>query len=934
MAASPTLPRATYRLQFHSEFTIRQAGEILDYLDALGISHVYASPYFSAGEASTHGYDVEDHNRLSPNVGTVEDFNAFAAALQQRDMGQILDFVPNHMGAGPTNRWWVSVLENGLNSPYARYFDIEWQPLKEGLENRVLLPILGDRYGRILEEGEFHLHHTARGFHLSYGEHVLPLAPRSYAGILQLAAEEFGAALTPDWQEGLHALAGAFLRLPASGALTDEALFARLAESDAAKQQLNSLMAQPAVAEAVGGALKKIEGTVGEPASFDALDALLNAQCYRLSYWRVAAEQINYRRFFDINTLVAIRPEVPEVFEAVHRLVFKLVERGHVQGLRIDHIDGLWAPEEYLERLQTRLAEVNPAGGRLYLLVEKILGQQETLPETWPVDGTTGYEFAADLAGVLLNADAETELNEIYARFAEEPVVSDLVYAKKYAVTRGSLAGDVNVLGHLLARIAERDRHARDFTLQQLIAVVRELVACFPVYRSYVGPNGATTEEDRREVAQAIREVRRRNPEIDRPVLSFAARMLLLEGIEQRSGEAREEQVRFALKFQQLCGPVMAKGVEDSAFYVYNRLAALNEVGSDLARFGLPVAEFHARCQRRGETHPGNLLATSTHDTKRSEDVRARLVALSEIAERWGRNVRQWARMNADKKVTVEGRTAPSPNEEYLLYQTLLGVWPLETLTDEGRASLIARVQEYMMKALKEAKINSSWIEPNEEWETATKEFIARVLDPMGGRKFLRSFKPFASDVAELGMVNSLAQVVLKCATPGVPDIYQGCEVWDFSLVDPDNRRPVDYEQRRGLLATLADAQPEELLADWRSGRIKLFVLQRLLQLRRERPEVFSGGSYETLEVAGVHTGRAIAFSRMHATGTVAVVAPRLTAALGFPPVGEVWKDTTVALAAGIWRDIFTGERHEVAAPLSMAALLRELPVACLIREV
>jgi (1->4)-alpha-D-glucan 1-alpha-D-glucosylmutase len=928
--APPRIPRATYRLQFHAEFTFRQATAIVDYLDALGISHIYASPYFTADKASTHGYDVADHRRINREIGSADDFGAFTHALALRGMGQVLDFVPNHMGIGPMNRWWMDVLENGPNSQHAAAFDIEWQPLKRGLENRLLLPILGNRYGKVLEEGQFSLLCDRGAFYVRYFETVLPLNPRTYPLILRKALEETD--LSAESRAALEKITQGFLDLPTRHEVSDHARARRAEGSAAGKARLRNLMESDSrVATCIQATLERFAGKVGEPASFDDLDELLNGQVYRLSYWRVAAEQINYRRFFDVNSLAAIRTEVPEVFASVHELAFQMIEQGQVHGLRIDHIDGLWDPAGYLQKLQSRFSP-DPADKQLYLVVEKILGAEEELPRNWPVHGTTGYEFAAEATAVQVDPSAERTFQEFYLRLADDTDFRELVYEKKLLVTRMSLASEVAMLAHLLERLAERDRNYRDFTLEQLTAGVRETLACFPVYRSYVAPDGSASEEDKRVVLQAIRSARRRNPEIDWPVFAFIGRMLLMELREDTSAEERRDHVQFAQKFQQCSGPVMAKGVEDTAFYIYNRLVALNEVGGAPDRFGLSVEAFHARCARRLATHPHTMLATSTHDTKRGEDVRARIAALSELPDAWVQNVRRWMKFNADKKTLVQDEMAPSANEEYLIYQTLVGSWPLKMGTADDQAEFVKRIQEYLRKALKEAKVNSSWIDPQEDWERATTDFIARILDPSQSKKFLRSFRLFVRRVAEIGMVNSLAQTVLKCTTPGVPDFYQGTELWNFTLVDPDNRRPVDYEVRRKLLEALPGRTPGDLYRNWGDGGIKMYVIQRLLQARRKHTALIDHGSYEPVPLGGLHAHRAIAFRRVHEGQSMAIIVPRLTETLG-RPTGDVWRDTLVCLPAGQWRNVFTDEIVESNGGVLVSVALKEFPVACFVSD-
>ncbi len=933
MTAPTSIPTATYRLQFHRDFTFGQATAILGYLRALGISHVYASPYFLASEASTHGYDVADHNCLNPAVGDACDFAAFIRGLHERGMGQVLDFVPNHMGISePANGWWMDVLENGPCSEHASYFDIDWHPLKQELENKVLLPILGDRYGRVLEAGEFKLALEDGAFFLRYHAAKLPLNPRSYPLLLHRTAQRLAAHETRDFHQELLSISAALADLPHHSEAHPEAIKLRAREKEEGKRRLARLAhAAPEVAAGLEATMRELEGRAGEAASFDALHALLCAQSYRLAFWRVAAEEINYRRFFDITSLAAIRPEMPEVFAATHELVFKMIARGEVNGLRIDHIDGLWNPREYLENVQRHFggAADDPTSRPLYLLVEKILGADEWLPEDWPVHGTTGYEFGADVTGLLVEAANELAITETYARFVAPLRVEDVVYEKKLLVTRMALASEIAALGHLLDQLSERDRNYRDFPLSLLTAAVRETIACFPIYRTYVAPDGPVGDEDRLIILRALLQARRRNPSIEQPVFDYLAKVLLLDLADDLPREERDAYVRFALKFQQVSGPVMAKGLEDTTFYIYNRLVALNEVGGEPGRFGLSVADFHARGAERLRRCPHTLLATSTHDSKRSEDARARLAAISEQPDEWRKGLAEWSAANARFKTGVDGQMAPSANEEYLLYQVLAGAWPLE---DFPSADFVPRIQEFMVKALKEGKENSSWVEPNEAWENAARAFVAAILDSARGGLFLRAFALFAARIAEIGALNSLAQTVLKCTVPGVPDIYQGCDVWDFSLVDPDNRRPVDYAHRQRLLASLDGVRPAELLADWRSGRIKLFVLQSLLRLRAEVPACFGESSYRPLEISGAHADRIVAFERAGSGNAIAVIVPRTVGALAFPAIGEVWQDTAVALAAGRWRDVFTDRQVESSGQVRAAEVLADFPVACLVR--
>lgn len=910
----PRIPTSTYRLQFNRQFTFAQARAIVPYLNALGISDCYASPYFQARAESLHGYDITDHNKLNAAIGSREEYDAWIAELHKHGMGQIVDFVPNHMGIGePLNQWWMDVLENGPSSLHAPYFDIQWKPLKSDLQDKVLLPILGDQYGRVLERGELQVHFEAGAFFLRYYDHEFPIAPGTYRHILEIALEKLAPLKSEEFYAEFQSIITALEYLPRRTETDPERIAERTREKEIIKRRLERRCQDaPQVQAAVDQAVAQINGTPGEPRSFDALDLLLNDQSYRLAFWRVAAEEINYRRFFDVNDLAAIRMELPEVFDATHRLLLELVGAGAVTGIRVDHPDGLYLPKEYFEKLQRRCAEALgvplPGGGRaIYLVVEKILSGSETLRKDWPVHGTTGYEFGKLVAGLLVDASSEQAITKTFQRFIGHSMhFGHLVYAKKRLVMRLSLANDVNVLGDMLDRLSEQNRWYRDFTLEALARAVRETIACFPVYRTYVTPGHPVSEEDRAIIERAVIAAKRRNPALEESVFNFLRDILLFRFPENLDDEARTAHAHFVLKFQQSTGPIMAKGLEDTAFYIYNRLAALNEVGGEPQHFGFSVDDFHQRNLERQRDWPATLLATSTHDTKRSEDVRARMVAISEVPQLWRSSLQRWRVINRRAKRIFDDTAAPDPTEEYLFYQTLLGTWPIDAsghAEERAGPEYIGRVQAYMAKALKEAKMNTSWIQPNEQWDAAMNEFVARVLDPSPKNKFPPSFRPVAEEIARLGAVNSLAQVTLKLTVPGVPDIYQGNEIWDFSLVDPDNRRPVDYERRREMLDSLSGAAPGGLLQNWPDGRIKLFLTQGLLRFRRDHGALFEQGTYLPLNVSGTFADCCVAFAREHEGDWIAVVVPRLSSRVGFPPIGDKWKDTVVAWPESFSRD-------------------------------
>jgi (1->4)-alpha-D-glucan 1-alpha-D-glucosylmutase len=943
-AEHPRIPVCTYRLQFNRWFTFAQAREIVPYLHALGVSDVYASPYFQASPESMHGYDITDHNQLNAAIGSREEYDAWIAELHGHGMGQVLDFVPNHMGVMQSgNKWWMDVLENGPSSMYAPYFDIDWQPLKSDLRDKVLLPILTDQYGRVLERGEFQVRFEEGAFYLAYRNQKLPIAPGTYRYILELALENLADYKDEDFYAEFQSILTALEYLPRRTETDPEKIAERTREKEIVKRRLERRCQEaPQVQRAIEKALAQINGRPGDPRSFDKLDELLNAQSYRLAFWRVAAEEINYRRFFDVNDLAAIRMELPEVFEAAHQLVLDLVRTGAVTGLRIDHPDGLYLPKEYLETLQHRSARalglLLPKDGRaIYMIVEKILTSAEKLRSDWPVHGTTGYDFANQLAGVLVDTSAEAAITRTFHRFIGHTMHSGhLVYAKKRLVTRIALANEVEVLGTMLDRLSEKNRWYRDFTFEALARAVRETIACFPVYRTYLAPGQPVSEEDRQVIERAIAAAKRRNPAIEESIFNFLRDILLFRFPENLDTQSREEHMHFVLKFQQCTGPIMAKGLEDTVFYIYNRLAALNEVGGEPQQFGLSVDAFHQRNFDRHRNWSATLLATSTHDTKRSQDVRARMVAISEIPDVWRRSLAKWRTANRRWKKTVNEAEAPDSNEEYLLYQTLLGTWPVGNdgvPEQKVGGEYIERIQAYMTKALNEAKLNTSWIQPNEEWLAASRDFVAKILDPGPKNKFLPIFLPVAETIGRLGAINSLAQTLLKLTSPGVPDIYQGNEIWDFSLVDPDNRRPVDYKVRAEMLSCLSTKSPEDLLRNWPDGRIKMFLTQQTLRFRNEHVDLFRSGNYLPLPATGAFADCCIAFARQLNGQWIIAVAPRLSSRVGFPPIGGRWKDTAVELPENLSlervREMFTGRDLQIQnRQIRLAEVMSMLPFA------
>lgn len=953
------IPRATYRLQFNREFTFVRATELVPYLSDLGISHCYASPYLKARPGSPHGYDIIDHNALNPEIGSPEDFERFVAALHEHQMGQILDMVPNHMGVmGADNGWWLDVLENGQASAYARFFDIDWFPVKAELQGKVLLPVLGKHFGAVLEAGELRLSYDRESgsFSIFYFEHRFPVDPREYPKILGFRVETLAARMSSDdVQLSLfQSLVTACGHLPARSEVTPEKIAERQRDKELLKRNLAAVCAaSPDISRFVDENLAEFNGVQGDPTSYDLLHGLLDAQAYRLAFWRVAADEINYRRFFDINELAALSMENQEVFEETHRFVFDLISKGKIDGLRIDHPDGLHDPAQYFSRLQEQ------AGGQgdarpLYLVIEKITAAFESLPGHWRVYGTTGYKFLNQVNGLMIKESSCARMTHIYQRLGGGTRdFSELVYSCKRLIMKSSMSSELNVLATQLSRIAEADIHTCDYTLNGLRYALAEVIACFPVYRTYVTGAGASAE-DTRYVDWAIALAKKRNQAGDVGIYNFV-REVLLTGIAAGKSDAyRQAVITFAMKFQQYTAPVMAKGYEDTFFYQYDRLVSLNEVGGDPSRYSISFDAFHRACQENFRDWPHGLLATSTHDSKRSEDVRARINVLSEIPDEWDMQVRRWKRLNHMRKTRTGSDVYPTSNDEFLLYQTLLGTWPLEEMDESGRADYCARIESYMLKAAREAKTNTSWINPNEEYERALSEFVRALLTPPGNELFMRAFLPLQERVARNGMFNSLSQTLLKLTAPGVPDIYPGCELWDFSLVDPDNRRPVDFARRENGLAEMRSffaAEKREvaeyargLLQSMGDGRIKLYLIWKTLSFRREQETLFGGGDYVPLKVEGEHAEHVCAFARVSGNDAMIAIVPRwfdaLTRGENAVPLGrETWKNTRVvvsfATSVESWINLFTEEevacrRADPVASLDVAEILSDFPCALL----
>ncbi len=881
----PRIPIATYRLQLHAEFGFDAAASIADYLYKLGVSHVYSSPYLQAAPGSKHGYDVVDHHRVNEELGGSDAHERFSKRLGECGLGQVLDIVPNHMAiSGRNNRLWWDVWENGPASRYAPYFDINWHSRDEKLRNKLLIPVLGDHYGRVLSRGEIQLKRRGGDFFVQYFENEFPLSPRSLPPILSSAAEATGS-------EYLAFLADSLAGLPGP-TLTDAfSKTARHRDKSIVGKLLEKLFSDtPFIAEAVDAALSHINK------DSEQLDAVLEQQNYLLAFWQTSKQELPYRRFFDVNSLVALCSENPQVFADTHALILRWLKEGVLDGIRIDHPDGLRDPKFYFERLRAEAPAV-------WITAEKILEPGERLRADWPIDGTTGYDYLNEAGGLFVNRGNEEQFNQIYAEFTHEPTDYPAVCRdKKHRVLRDLLGSDVNRLTNLLTEICENHRDQRDYTRHDVLRAVRELVACFSVYRTYIVPaRNEITAEDERYTHEAIECAKKNRSEIDPGLFDFIGDLLLL-----RVGGLLESE--FVMRFQQFCGPAMAKGVEDTAFYNYNRLVSLNEVGGDPGRFGISVEEFHRFCAETQATHPRTMLASSTHDTKRSEDVRTRISVLSEIPALWREALCRWHKIN--KKYKTDD--LPDRNTEYLLYQTMLGAWPIPT----------DRLLPYMEKACREAKQRTSWLAPNEQFESATRRFIEAIYED---RPFRDDLEKFVETLVEPGRINSLSQTLLKFTAPGIPDTYQGEELWDLSLVDPDNRRPVDYSLRRRLLDELPALSVEDVWRRIDEGLPKLWTVYHALRVRRERAAALTeSGTYLPVYARGSKEKHLVAYQR---GDEVLVMVPRLSWELA----GE-WQDTSVQIPAGSWLNVLSWD-HFAGGITQLADVFRAFPVALLVKS-
>jgi (1->4)-alpha-D-glucan 1-alpha-D-glucosylmutase len=983
-------PVSVYRLNFSSSFTFNDAADIVPYLHDLGITDCYSSPYLKASAGSRHGYDITDHNHLNPEIGSPEDYERFICRLREYDMGQILDFVPNHMGIFGNPRW-QDVLQNGRTAASAHFFDIFWDPVKPELKGKVLLPILEDFYGNVLQSGLIRLNFDKGSFFVSYRDHLLPVGRDALIVVLEACLTPLQEALGHQHRDYLEFrdIVSDYKGLAARLEPMFESISEICAEESLIRGRLREICACNATVSSV---LESVVEAFNSDEGKDMLHSLLEKQSYRLSYWRTGREEINYRRFFDINNLVAVRMEDPAVFEETHRLVRQLLRQGAVTGIRIDHIDGLYDPADYLWRLQKAhwldlvMAEVsadakmgklprdlleskmlelfeqvrerNPASPfvrPVFLIVEKILNGKEELRSNWPVAGTVGYEYAASLNRLFTNGENGRIMLDIYRRFTGNNLTfAEITYRSKLLMMRTSMYAEVDMLAHWLVRIAEKSWRYRDFTLKTLRDAIREVIACFPVYRTYVEAyRGLIDEADTRIINEAVAQARRHNLGISSQVFTFIQNILLLRYAPDMDEEKRSEICNFVMRFQQFTGPVMAKGLEDTALYIFNPLVSLNEVGASPLKFSISAAEFHRQNRQRHKEHPHALITTSTHDSKRSEDVRARLNVLSEIPEKWGSALKRWNRLNRDKKSKIPGKVVPDGNDEYLLYQTLLGTYPVADMDKQAGVTYCSRIQQYMQKALREAKVHSDWADPDAAYEETVADFVKSILDISCSGDFLEDFRAFLRPLAVCGIYNSLSQTVLKCFSPGVPDVYQGNELWNYILTDPDNRQPVDFSQRLRLLRQMKQqagaakdlsAFVRNLLEAVEDGAIKLYITWKSLNYRRSHKVLFDTGRYLPLRIEGREKDHACAFAWRNKEYITVVVVPRLIAGLtGFAsiePLGTgAWGGTILNLPrrSGTfgYRNIFTGEvlsLQDIGGKLglSMADVFASCPVAVL----
>jgi len=935
------VPSATYRVQLNQDFRFADAIKILDYLHELGISDLYLSPILASRKGSGHGYDVTDPTRINPDLGTEEEFATLQTELQNRGMGLVLDTVPNHMAASAENPWWMDVLENGTQSAFAAFFDIEWHPHSRSLDGKILLPVLGRPFGEALDTGEIKLTFQDGRFFFQYFDSLFPITPRSYHAILEYRFDRLKESLgedAPAFQEYSGILAS-FRDLAGADRRSSETPAERRLRFESSRDRLKSLItSSKEVAAFVEENINEINGKPGDPASFGFLQRLLGEQNYKLAFWQNLNESINYRRFFTIADLVGVRVEDPVVFEATHGLILRLVSRNPFAGLRVDHIDGLRDPLAYLNRLQERLASDEARKETSsYILVEKILARNESLPDDWPVCGTTGYDYLNRANGLFVEPEGARRIEEIYSAFiSRKQDFADVVYQKKKLVMNTLLGVEMRTLGRQLAELAAQDRYARELNREQLIDALIEVTACLSVYRTYIR-NMDVPAYATKYIEEAVSAARNRAPNISAACFDFVREVLLILNPPHVLVDQREARLVFVMRWQQFTSPIVAKGLEDTALYVYHPLLSLNEVGGDPRPSDAPPLEdFYAFLENRRQW-PGSLNATSTHDTKRSEDVRARLNALSEMPAEWKDHLDRWAKQNARHKEQVGGHAVPERNEEYYLYQTLLGVWPLD---HRDCPTLSKRVQEHILKATREAMVNTRWTRPNQPHEDALLKFVARILSQDDNREFLQDFRQFQKKLAYFGMVNGLSQALVKIASPGVPDFYQGSELWDLRLVDPDNRGPIDFAKRTAALESIARADSRQTLRNfvehWHDGCVKLYLIWKAIRFRRDHVDLFRNGEFVPLQSAGANARNVTAFLRRHGNSWSLAAIPRWLSQVPTKGNREFnWGDTRLTLPSDSparWNSILTqtqlaSKKEGAEQHLMVSNLFQEFPV-------
>ena len=929
------IPIATYRIQFNPDFGFAQTSEIASYLQELGISEIYASPILTPRTGSTHGYDTVDPNSINPELGGREKFDQLVEQLQQINIGWVQDIVPNHMAFSSQNQMLVDVLENGFDSQYVDFFDIDWNHPYLAIQGRVLAPFLGRFYGDCLECGELQLQYEENGVSINYYDNKYPIRIESYSQIFTYDLGRLQKKLGRDNPDFVKLLGVLYtLKYIPSGEEGRE----RYDQIAFSKRMLWELWNSSAeIKQFIEENIKVFNGEPGNPESFNLLEGLLSEQFFRLAFWKVGNEELNYRRFFTVNDLISLRIEDEKVFETTHSLILDLVEEEKITGLRIDHIDGLYDPFEYLNRLREKAPEV-------YLVVEKILEPKEELPLNWLIQGTTGYDFLNQVNGIFTQQLSKEAFDDIYQRFIGRAIdCEELIDRSKRLIVSRHLAGDIDNLARLLQELASEYRYASDFTMYGLKTALVEILTLFPVYRTYINESGSSAS-DKEYIQQVIDNAKANIPGFSNE-LTFIEKFLLLDFEEFLSEESQIQWLHFIMRLQQFTGPLMAKGVEDTVLYIYNRLISLNEVGSHPLEFGNSLEDFHEFNQERFAQWPHAMNATATHDTKRGEDVRARINVLSEIPEEWEENLRKWREINAPHKNCINGKDVPTPNDEYFFYQTLIGTFPFD---DQEYDEFISRIKDYLIKAIREAKVHTAWLKNDTAYEDGFTLFAQRVMKNDGENQFLEVFRPFQQEIAYYGILNSLSQILIKLTVPGLPDIYQGTEMWDLSLVDPDNRRPVDFDKRKQYLEeikTRIDSDLmgliSELLQNPEDGKVKLFLTYKLLQARNEYIEIFQRGSYEKLNVAGSLKAHIVGFYRELAEQRVIAIAPRFFTSLvnsGEQPFGEkVWQETRIITPPGsshVWKDIITGQTIEGEETLWVRDILQSFPVALLVNQV